>query len=65
MEPITIGITDCGRYQNYEKWIQDVPGTKVIKLSCLDNDASAMDQCDGIVLSGGQDVHPRFYNKME
>ena len=65
MKAITIGITDCGKYPNYEKWIEDVPGTEVIKLSYLDKDFSAMDRCDGIVLSGGQDVHPRFYNKME
>ncbi|MEO5997449.1 MAG: gamma-glutamyl-gamma-aminobutyrate hydrolase family protein [Chitinophagaceae bacterium] len=65
MAPITIGITDCGRYPNYEKWIKDVPGTKVIKLSHLNTNSSAIDQCDGIILSGGQDVHPRFYDRME
>lgn len=65
MKPITIGITDCGRYENYEKWIKDVPGIETIKLTYNDRDFSSIDQCEGIVLSGGQDMHPRFYNKRE
>jgi len=65
MKPITIGITDCGRYPNYENWIKHVPGTEVIRLTNLIDKSSSIDQCDAILLSGGQDVHPRFYNKME
>ena len=65
MNLITIGLTDCGRYENYERWIKDIPGIQTIKLSYHDKDFSVIDHCDGIVLTGGQDVHPRFYDKKE
>ncbi len=65
MDRITIGITDCGRYSNYANWIKTVQGVDVVKLSYHENNSSVIDQCNGIVLTGGQDVHPRYYNKME
>ncbi len=66
MNHITIGITDCGRYDNYANWIKNTPGIDVVKLTYNDdNYLPALDQCDGILLSGGQDVHPRYYNKVE
>lgn len=60
---ITIGITDCSRYENYRKWIEAERDVKVVRLSHHENNLSEIDQCDGIVLSGGEDVHPRFYHK--
>lgn len=62
---IVIGITDCSKYANYEKWIASEQGVEVIKLSYKDNNLQDIEKCDGIVLSGGEDVHPRFYNKPE
>jgi putative glutamine amidotransferase len=62
---ITIGITDCSKYANYQKWIESEEGTTVIKLSHHTNNLGDIDQCDGIILSGGEDVHPRFYHKEE
>jgi putative glutamine amidotransferase len=61
---LIIGITDCGSYANYERWITS-PGVKTIKLSYRENNLEDIKKCDGVVLSGGQDVHPRFYNKKE
>lgn len=61
-----IGITDCGKYHNYEKWFTGTENNvEVIKLSYHANNADSIDECDGIVLSGGEDVHPKFYNKPE
>lgn len=62
---ITIGITDCSKYTNYQKWIEGEPDTTVIKLSHHTNNLSEIEKCDGILLTGGEDVHPRFYNKNE
>ena len=59
---ITIGITDCGKYSNYERWIKK-QGVDVVKLSQHENDLSDLKKCDGVILSGGEDVHPRFYQK--
>ena len=65
MEKIVIGITDCSKYNNYEKWIKNEPGVEVIRLNYHDNNFSELQKCNGILLTGGQDVHPRWYNKPE
>lgn len=62
---IVIGITDCGSYANYEKWILTVPEVRTLRLSYKENNLDEIKKCDGVVLSGGEDVHPRFYNKKE
>lgn len=63
---ITIGITECGKWPNYEKWIaENDPSVNVIKLSYTEDNLEDVIKCDGIVLSGGEDVHPRFYNRPE
>jgi putative glutamine amidotransferase len=65
MKKIIVGITDCSRYPNYEKWITDEPGVDVIRLSYRDNNFQDIKKCHGILLTGGEDVHPKFYNKPE
>ena len=62
---ITIGITDCSKYANYENWIVAEPDVEVVKLGYGKNNAKEAEQCDGIILSGGEDVHPRYYKKPE
>jgi putative glutamine amidotransferase len=37
----------------------------VIKLSQKLRNSADAKKCDGIILSGGEDVHPRYYNKPE
>jgi putative glutamine amidotransferase len=65
MKKITVGITDCSKYVNYEKWINMERDVEVIKLSHAENNFKDIEKCDGIILSGGEDVHPRYYNKLE
>jgi putative glutamine amidotransferase len=62
---IVIGITDCSKFENYKKWIAQEVDTEVIKLSYHENNYKEIERCNGIILSGGEDVHPRFYNKKE
>jgi len=63
---IKIGITDCARYVNYEKWFLDAPeSVDVIRLSYSLDNVDCVEQCDGIVLSGGEDVDPRRYKRPE
>jgi putative glutamine amidotransferase len=62
-EKIVIGITDCSKYPNYEKWILAEAGTEVIKLGYAQNNFDEIKKCDGIVLTGGEDVHPRYYQR--
>jgi len=61
---ITIGITDCARYTNYERWFLDAPlNVSVLRLSYHLKNANDIEQCHGIVLSGGEDVDPRRYKR--
>ncbi len=61
---MTIGISDCGKYANYESWIK---GSEVetMRLSYTLNNINELEKCDGIVLTGGEDVNPRLYNQPE
>ena len=65
MQPkIKIGITDCKKYKNYEQWFLNAPeDVEVIQLSSHHNNLNDVDLCDGIVLSGGEDVHPERYKR--
>lgn len=62
---VTIGITDCDKFDNYKTWFEAEPGVSVIRLSQHQNNFDDIKKCDGIVLSGGEDVHPKLYNKPE
>jgi len=64
MNSIRIAITDCARYANYERWFLDMPDKiEVIRLSYSLNNLDDIDSCQGLVLSGGEDVHPRRYKR--
>ena len=41
------------------------PGIEVVKLSFHDQNAAEVESCDGILFSGGEDVHPSLYGKPE
>lgn len=62
---ITVGITDCSKYANYHAWFASQPNVTIVKLSYHDNNLPDTHACDGIVLTGGEDVHPRYYQKPE
>lgn len=62
---LTIGITDCEKFDNYITWFEIEPGVRVIRLSQHENNLADIQKCDGVVLSGGEDVHPKLYNKPE
>lgn len=63
---MVIGVTDCSKFDIYNQWILDYhPSVETIKISWKDNSLSRLKECDGVLLTGGEDVHPRFYNKPE
>jgi putative glutamine amidotransferase len=56
-----IGLTYTGtgwKHENYVRWLQDGQEIEVIKLGHEDGE---FPDCDGLVLSGGVDIHPEFY----
>jgi putative glutamine amidotransferase len=64
MNPLLrIGITDCGKFDNYRRWMESVPGVEVVKLSMHLQNSVETEKCDGILFSGGEDVHPELYGK--
>lgn len=62
MKKLTIGITDCSKWKNYHDWFAS-ENVEVLKLSYKEDNIKDTDRCDGIVLSGGEDVHPKYYGK--
>jgi putative glutamine amidotransferase len=66
---ITIGFSrasDKGRYQLYVKWLKSIdPSFEYVNFYGMDqNDAlTELDRCSGLVLTGGIDVHPSYYDK--
>ena len=61
---ITIGLTYTGsdaKHQNYINWLKANDDIEIIRLSAEDNNIAALENCDGLVLSGGIDIQPNFY----
>ncbi|MBL0309711.1 MAG: gamma-glutamyl-gamma-aminobutyrate hydrolase family protein [Bacteroidetes bacterium] len=63
-QKIVIGITHADtRGENYGNWIKgNEDWIEVIDLSSDKENWDEIADCDGIVLTGGLDAHPRFYN---
>lgn len=62
---ITIGLTYTGsdaKHQNYVNWLKVYDDIEIITLSADSNNITALENCDGLVLSGGIDIEPGFYN---
>jgi putative glutamine amidotransferase len=59
---IKIGITFSeSRYENYPKWIKgEDDDIELVELSWIHQNWDEIEDCDGIVLTGGVDMHPDF-----
>ena len=64
---ITIGITDCGeKHPIYEAWtVCQNDNIEIIKLGYKQDNLNKICLCDGIIMTGGEDIYPDFYNKPE
>jgi putative glutamine amidotransferase len=64
---ISKGVGSEG-YLQYTKWIQELnPEAKLVNLYGLGTKKALklLKTCDGLILSGGPDVHPYYYNRMQ
>ncbi len=62
---IKIGVTYTGtdeKHSNYVQWLKGNEHIEIITLSPLHTELDSIHNFDGIVLSGGIDTHPKFYN---
>jgi putative glutamine amidotransferase len=63
---LTIGITDCSKWTFYESWLAfQEPRIKILRLKAGECTIEEIKLCNGIILSGGEDVHPSNYGKPE
>lgn len=63
---MVIGITDTRnkKYDAYVSWLKKVAKqAEVIKLSPELKNARDLKKCDGLMLTGGGDIHPKFYGR--
>lgn len=61
-----IGLTYTGseeKHQNYIRWLRGDGEAEVITLSDEAGNIDELLSCDALVLSGGVDVHPSFYDR--
>lgn len=62
---IKIGVTYTGtdeKHSNYVNWLKANELVEITRLSAHDNNLAEVTDMDGIVLSGGLDMHPKYYN---
>ncbi|WP_316831332.1 gamma-glutamyl-gamma-aminobutyrate hydrolase family protein [Pedobacter aquatilis] len=63
---IRVGVTDCSKFDIYSNWMLSYKeNIEVVKLGYKLNNFDEIKKCQGIVLTGGEDVHPKFYNMPE
>ena len=61
-----IGLTYTGtedKHGFYTSWLHGNSKIEIVKLSHSEPDR--LEECDGLVLSGGVDVHPKFYGSTQ
>jgi putative glutamine amidotransferase len=61
-----IGITDTynTKFDLYVSWLHKVAkGADIVKLSHRTKNVKEVKQCEGVVLTGGHDIHPRYYGR--
>lgn len=65
-DQIIIGVTDCSKFDIYRDWVLSYSkDITVIQLGYKLDNFDEIKKCNGIVLTGGEDVHPRFYDQPE
>lgn len=63
---MVLGVTDTLKdtMQPYIDWIQRiVDDVEIVPLSSVRQNLSDLNRCNGLVLTGGGDIHPKFYGR--
>jgi putative glutamine amidotransferase len=62
---VKIGLTYTGtdeKHNNYMEWLRAGDGIELIRLTDTQHTPEIINECDALVLSGGADMHPDYYN---
>lgn len=51
------------KHENYVRWLMAGADVEIITLSVENDNIADLRRCQGLVFSGGTDVHPSFYGK--
>lgn len=63
-----IGLTHTGaeeKHQNYINWLKGNDDIEIIQLKETENKPGEIKKCDALILSGGVDIHPKFYHSQK
>jgi putative glutamine amidotransferase len=64
---IKVGVSYCdSKLENYLNWLKRSPvEVEPVILSYKELNSDDLRKCDGLILTGGDDVHPEFYGEPE
>lgn len=63
---ITDPGSDLGAFDRYAGWVRRwIPRAEISHLAYEGWDGDTFDVCDGLLLTGGGDVHPRYYGRLD
>lgn len=62
---VRIGVTYCGTFERYANWVSQSNDIEVVQLRTGEHRPEELERCAALVLTGGEDVHPRFYGQGE
>ncbi|WP_134089303.1 gamma-glutamyl-gamma-aminobutyrate hydrolase family protein [Olivibacter sp. XZL3] len=61
-----IGMTDGRMYDLYANWIKGADdGIEIIRVGYALDNFSEVEKCQALVFTGGEDVHPRRYGRLD
>lgn len=63
MSKVIIGVAAGRKYDNYSRWMKQAPDVELVKLSYEEGNLAQVSGCKGILMTGGEDVHPKHYGK--
>lgn len=59
---ISPDLRDETKHNNYVKWL-NLPGQdEIITFKVSESNSKKIEECSGLILSGGIDIHPQYYN---
>jgi len=67
-QAMKFGLTHTGieeKHQNYIKWLVGNDEIEIIQLSEDESDPETIKNYDALILSGGVDIHPKFYQSKQ
>jgi len=64
-KPIRIGVAAGRRYDNYSRWLSLSPNVEIVKLGYEEKNLADVASCKGIMMTGGEDVHPKHYGRLD